>query len=89
MLLLGIDLGTSSIKVSVMDASNGKVLASAQHPETEAAIISHQPGWAEQSPNMWWQDVQAAILKVNATGAFNRLILAPLVLPIKCMGSCL
>lgn len=71
MLLLGIDLGTSSVKVSVMDASNGKVLASAQHPETEAAIISHQPGWAEQSPNMWWQDVQAAILKANATGAFN------------------
>jgi xylulokinase len=71
MLLLGIDLGTSSVKVSVLDASDGSVIASAQHPETEAAIISHHPGWAEQSPNQWWQDVQAAILKVNATGAFN------------------
>ncbi len=71
MLLLGIDLGTSSVKVTVIDASNSKILATAQHPETEAAIISHQPGWAEQSANMWWQDVQAAILKVNSTGAFN------------------
>ena len=71
MLLLGIDLGTSSVKVSVMDASNGKVLATAQYPETEAAIISYQPGWAEQSPGVWWHDVKAAILKVNATDAFN------------------
>ncbi len=71
MLLLGIDLGTSSVKVSVLDAANGKVLATAQHPETEAAIISHQPGWAEQSPNVWWQDVKAAILKLHATGAYK------------------
>ena len=71
MLLLGIDLGTSSVKVSVLDAANGSVIASVQYPETEAAIISHQPGWAEQSPNQWWQDVKAAILKLHTTGAFN------------------
>jgi len=71
MLLLGIDLGTSSVKVSVLDASNGNVIASAQYPETEAAIISHQPGWAEQSPNQWWHDVKAAILKLHATGAYK------------------
>ena len=71
MLLLGIDLGTSSIKVSVIDASNSSVLATAQYPETEAAIISHQPGWAEQSPNQWWNDVKAAILKLQATGSFK------------------
>ena len=71
MLLLGIDLGTSSVKVSVIDASNSSVLATAQYPETEAAIISHQPGWAEQSPNQWWNDVKAAILKLQATGSFK------------------
>ena len=71
MLLLGIDLGTSSVKVSVLDASNGSVVASAQYPETEAAIISHHPGWAEQSPNQWWHDVKAAILKLHATGAYK------------------
>jgi xylulokinase len=71
MLLLGIDLGTSSVKVTVLDAGNGSVLASAQYPETEAAIISHHPGWAEQSPNQWWHDVKAAILKLHATGFYN------------------
>ncbi len=71
MLLLGIDLGTSSVKVSVLDARNGSVIASAQYPETEAAIISHHPGWAEQSPNQWWHDVKAAILKLHASGAYN------------------
>jgi xylulokinase len=71
MLLLGIDLGTSSVKVSVLDAGNGTVVASAQYPETEAAIISHHPGWAEQSPNQWWHDVKAAILKLHATGAYK------------------
>ena len=71
MLLLGIDLGTSSVKVSVLDAGNGSLVASAQYPEAEAAIISHHPGWAEQSPNQWWHDVKAAILKLHATGAYK------------------
>ncbi|TAL48270.1 MAG: carbohydrate kinase [Chitinophagaceae bacterium] len=71
MLLLGIDLGTSSIKVSVIDAHTQDCLASVQYPETEAAIISPQPGWAEQSPDTWWQHVQQAILKANATKKYD------------------
>ena len=50
MLLLGIDVGTSSIKVSVINAADTKLIASAQFPETEATIISQHPGWAEQDP---------------------------------------
>ena len=46
MFLLGIDLGTSSVKVSVIDAQSQKLIASAGYPETEAAIISLHPGWA-------------------------------------------
>ncbi len=65
MLLLGIDLGTSSVKVSVTDAATGNILASAQYPEVETGIIAVQPGWAEQSPEEWWTNVQQAILKVN------------------------
>ncbi len=38
MLLLGIDLGTSSIKVSILDAANANVLVSATYPETEVPI---------------------------------------------------
>lgn len=71
MLLLGIDLGTSSIKVSVVDAVSQKVLTSAQYPDTETPIISVKPGWAEQSPEMWWENVQQAISICNASGTYN------------------
>ena len=71
MLLLGIDVGTSSIKVSVVDAQTQETVASAQYPETESAITTLQPGWAEQSPNMWWQHVQQAIMACNQSGAYN------------------
>lgn len=71
MLLLGIDVGTSSIKVSVVDAQTGKTIAAAQYPETEAAIIAPQTGWAEQSPMQWWHDVKQAILKSHATKAYD------------------
>jgi xylulokinase len=71
MLLLGIDVGTSSIKVSVVDAQTQRSVASAHYPETEAEIISHKSGWAEQSPETWWQYVQEAILRANASGAYD------------------
>ena len=71
MLLLGIDLGTSSIKVSVVDAASQHTIVSVQYPETETPIIALQPGWAEQDPNTWWQHVQQAILKANATNSYN------------------
>jgi xylulokinase len=71
MLLLGIDVGTSSIKVSVIEAANQQIIISTQYPEIETPIISHQTGWAEQSPDNWWNDVQMAIKKLNATGKYN------------------
>ncbi len=67
MLLLGIDIGTSSIKVSVVDLSTQKTIASAQYPEKEREIIALKPGWAEQSPLQWWEDVKQTILKAHAT----------------------
>lgn len=71
MLLLGIDIGTSSIKVAVTDASTQQCLVTAQYPETESPIIVLQPGWAEQSPEMWWEHVQQAILKAHASKRYN------------------
>ncbi|MCH5598216.1 FGGY family carbohydrate kinase [Niabella ginsengisoli] len=71
MLLLGIDVGTSSIKVSVVDGATQLAIASAQYPETEKEIISLKPGWAEQSPEGWWQDVKEAIKKVHQSGKYN------------------
>lgn len=71
MLLLGIDLGTSSVKVTVLNAATQQRMASVQYPETEADIISPHPGWAEQSPDLWWENVKQAILKCNATNLYN------------------
>jgi xylulokinase len=71
MLILGIDLGTSSVKVSVVDAGSRQCIVSAQYPETETPIISLQHGWAEQPPGVWWQQVQQAILKANSTNKYN------------------
>src|SRR5437868_6669208 len=65
MLLLGIDVGTSSIKVSIVDAQTQESIASAQFPDVESEIKSLQPGWAEQDPEMWWQHVQQAIKRVS------------------------
>ena len=73
MYLLGIDLGTSSVKVSVLDAATQQCIASASYPETEVEIIAVKPGWAEQSPDLWWQHIQHAILKCNASGKYNPL----------------
>jgi xylulokinase len=66
MLVLGIDLGTSSIKVSVVDTATQACIATAHYPETEADIISLHPGWAEQSPDLWWEHVKQAILKCHS-----------------------
>ena len=76
MLLLGIDLGTSSVKVSVMDTDSFKVLSSVQYPDNEAAIISKRPGWAEQSPETWWEDVQQAIRKAHRAGGYDPAAIA-------------
>ena len=88
MLLLGIDLGTSSVKVSVIDAANGSSIASAQYPDIETPVIALQPGWAEQSPEEWWQNVQQAILKTHAQKKYNPADIAPSVSVIKCMVWC-
>ena len=65
MLLLGIDVGTSSIKVSLVDSQTQQSVASAQYPDTETEIKSLKSGWAEQSADMWWQHVQEAIKRVG------------------------
>ncbi|MFP5080978.1 xylulokinase [Pedobacter sp. JCM 36344] len=71
MLLLGIDVGTSSIKVSVVDAANCSILATAQYPDTESEILTLKHGWAEQSPDMWWEHVQKAVARCNVNNNYN------------------
>lgn len=71
MLLLGLDIGTSSIKVCVTDAASQQCIATAHYPETESGIIALQPGWAEQSPEMWWEHTQLAIMKLHAQRKYD------------------
>lgn len=61
MLLLGIDLGSSSVKTSVIDGDSGKCLATAFYPKEEMNIISQKPGWAEQEPEIWWSNLKLSI----------------------------
>ena len=74
MLLLGIDIGTSSIKVAIVDAASSKTLITVQYPDIETPINSIQPNWAEQDPEMWWEHVQQAILKAHASKKYNPFI---------------
>ncbi|GGH05344.1 carbohydrate kinase [Parapedobacter pyrenivorans] len=72
MLLLGIDIGTSSIKVSVVDADTQACVASVRYPDDhENNILSVIPTWAEQAPDMWWEQVVLAIRQLTADASFK------------------
>ena len=60
MYLLGYDIGSSSVKASLVDAQSGKCVASAFYPKTEAPIIAKESGWAEQDPAMWMGNLRLA-----------------------------
>lgn len=64
MYLLGYDIGSSSVKASLVDADNGKCVASTFYPKEEAEIIAVRPGWAEQKPSEWWKNLKLATADV-------------------------
>lgn len=66
MYLLGYDIGSSSVKASLVDAATGKSVASAFFPKSEAEIIAVRQGWAEQDPHKWWQYLKEATQSVLA-----------------------
>ena len=69
MYLLGYDIGSSSVKASLVDAQSGKCVASAFYPKSEAAIIAVKPGWAEQEPASWWENLKLATADIMASSA--------------------
>ncbi|MEJ2888829.1 FGGY-family carbohydrate kinase [Actinomycetospora aeridis] len=55
MLVLGVDVGTSSSKGVLVDADHGRVVARA---EVEHATSFPRPGWVEhEAEGVWWADV--------------------------------
>lgn len=57
MYYLGYDIGSSSIKVAIVDVKSGKSLSTIHEPSNEMGIISTHPDWAEQDPELWWHHV--------------------------------
>jgi len=71
MYLLGYDIGSSSVKASIVDAATGKRVASDFSPKKEAPIITHRQGWAEQDPESWWNYLKQATQSVLAESAVS------------------
>lgn len=71
MFLLGYDIGSSSVKASLVDAQNGRCVATAFYPKSEAPIYAVKPGWAEQDPSMWWENLKLATADIMAASAVS------------------
>lgn len=71
MYFLGIDIGSSSIKLALLDGESGKCLARQQYPPTELEISSPHSGWAEQDPELWWQCVCHAWQQLKSANQFD------------------
>lgn len=67
--LLGCDIGSSSVKVTLLNTDTGKAVAGSYSPESEMKINSPKKGWAEQDPAIWWKHlghaVQSAVKKAD------------------------
>jgi xylulokinase len=74
--LLGFDVGSSSIKAALLDAGTGTAVGTATCPKLELAIDAIQPGWAEQDPAVWWENVVAAAAELKAASgkAFDAVV---------------
>ena len=71
MFFLGIDLGSSSVKLSVLDAEKGEVICSEMLPESEMEIIAPKFGWAEQNPEIWWKYVKKGLARISKNHQVN------------------
>jgi xylulokinase len=77
MFLLGYDIGSSSVKASLVEIQTGICRASAYSPKKEMPIQAAQAGWAEQDPDMWWQNLKLATREIlSSVGSKSRDIKA-------------
>jgi xylulokinase len=78
-LSLGYDVGSSSIKASLIDIESGKLAASDFYPKEEMKIHSLHPGWAEQDPESWWENIKILTSKIFNDANINKN-------DVKCIG---
>ncbi|MEP7258276.1 MAG: FGGY family carbohydrate kinase [Flavitalea sp.] len=69
--LLGIDVGSSSVKTALLDIASGKPVASAFSPSSEMPMRSVRPGFAEQDPELWWTEFRNALALLRRQIAFK------------------
>lgn len=72
MYLLGFDIGSSSVKVSIIETKTGSLLSSAFFPKQEMKITAVKSGWAEQEPEMWWDYLKQATQQILSESAINK-----------------
>ena len=66
MYLLGYDIGSSSVKASLVEAATGACVGSTFYPKSEAPITAVRAGWAEQDPESWWKYLKLATADIMA-----------------------
>lgn len=66
MYFLGIDIGSSSIKLSVLDADKERIIATVSVPDFEMEINAQRFGWAEQDPDSWWAYVKDGLSQLKS-----------------------
>lgn len=76
MYFLGFDIGSSSVKVSLVNGESGTCTASAFYPKQEMPIIAKQIGWAEQNPEDWWTNLKRALAEVLNIAQIDKRLIA-------------
>ncbi|HHP7242572.1 MAG TPA: xylulokinase [Cyclobacteriaceae bacterium] len=71
MYTLGVDLGSSSVKISLFDVNKGRNIYATNFPKEELVIKAPQPGWAEQDPEVWWESFKMAWREAIKHSAIN------------------
>lgn len=71
MYFLGYDIGSSSIKIALLNASTNKPVAVLAHPKDELSMTSTQSGWAEQDPESWWDCAAIATKELLVTNQID------------------
>jgi xylulokinase len=57
---IGFDIGSSAVKVALLELDSGRAVAAATWPDTEMPMIARKSGWAEQNPSDWWEGIVKA-----------------------------
>ncbi|MEM6866648.1 MAG: FGGY family carbohydrate kinase, partial [Bacteroidota bacterium] len=66
MFYIGLDIGSSSIKASLVATETGRAVSTIQEPAQEMPILNPKKDWAEQNPEVWWQHVCTASKRLLA-----------------------